>query len=102
VTAALAVVELARLLPGIGSRLLTVGAFLSHAVPHCVDYDFCPNGIHIDSSQLGALRLLAGWCLSLRIARFLGIYTDVSSLRGHLMILRVHSNPDNEPDGERR
>jgi len=38
---------------------------------------------------------------ALRIARFLGIYTEVS-LPGHFMILRVHSNPDNEPDGERR
>ena len=73
VAAALAVVELARLLPGIGSCLLAVGAFLFHAIPHCVDNDFCPNGIHIDSSRLGARRPLAGWCVSLPIARFLGI-----------------------------
>jgi hypothetical protein len=57
VTAALAVVELARLLPGIASCLLTVRAFLSQAVSHCVDDYFRPDGIHFDSPfRLGALR----------------------------------------------
>jgi hypothetical protein len=87
VAATLAVIELAGLLPGIGSCLLTVGAFLSHAVPHCVDYNFCPNGIHIDSSRLGALGLLASWCVSHPIARLVGLYNDVRRLRGSLMIL---------------
>ena len=45
--------------------------------------------------------MLSGLHVSLPIERFLGLYTDVSSLRGYLMILRVHSNPDNEADGER-
>ena len=88
--AALARVEVARLLLGIRRLLLTVRAFL-HRISDCVDDDLSPYRVHFDlRARPGPREVPAGSINSLSI--FFDLF--------RVVIARVHSNPDNETDCE--